>query len=275
MSKPDSSFRGQCAVVTGGAGLLGRALALTFAEAGMNVVVADLDDERAAIVAGEVCALGREAIAVRVDVADRDSMAALADAAYAKFGAVNVLVNNAGVVILKKFEEYTYDDWQRVLNVQMWGVINGVYAFLPRLLAQGGARHIVNVSSMSGIGLADMRQLNAPYVTAKFAVAGFTEVMAPALQDKGIDVSLLCPGFFVADPQTFPDSAFQMPSAAWYKHNLLDGFEVASEVLRGIAERRFYILPHRAGRDEVEQRQRRILEGFDQAARTSPPLQKP
>jgi NAD(P)-dependent dehydrogenase (short-subunit alcohol dehydrogenase family) len=266
------NFDGQCAVITGGGGLLGYNIAITFARAGMHIVVADLNLDNAETTVAAVRALGREAIAVRTDVGDRASMEALADAAYAQFGAVNVLVNNAGVAILKKFEDFAYEDWQRVINVQMWGVINGVHVFLPRLIAQGGARHIVNVASMSGVGMADMRQLNAPYVTAKFAVVGFTEVMAPAMREHGIGVSVLCPGFAVAEPESFPDTAFQMPSAAWYKDNLLNGLEVAREVLHGIDENRLYIFPHRAGRGEVEERQRRILAGFEQAERTSPPL---
>ena len=143
-------------------------------------------------------------------------------------------------------------------------------AFLPRLLAQGGERHIVNTSSMSGVGRADLRALNAPYVTAKFAVVGLSEVMAPSLAEHGIDVSVLCPGFAVADPESW--TSFPMPSAAWYEHNLLGADDVATEVVHGIRERRLHIFPHRAGRGEVEGRHARLIEGFDQAARTSRPL---
>ncbi len=266
-------FEGRTAVITGGGGLLGRAMAKTFAEVGMNVVVADVNEDAARATAEEVEAIGTRGIPVRTDVTDRSSMEALAARAYDELGAVHVLCNNAGLAVLRPFEELTYEDWDRVLGVQLGGVLNGVLAFLPRLLAQDGERHIVNTSSMSGLGRADLRLLNAPYVTAKFAVVGLTEVMAPALAEHGIGVSVLCPGYTVAEPAAV--TSFPMPSAAWYEHNLLRPEPVAEEVLHGIREERLYIFPHRAGRGEVEDRHVRILEGFEQASRTSPPLKDP
>lgn len=234
------------------------------------MVVADLDAAKAQETAAEVAALGRRSLAVPTDVTDRDSVAALADRAWAEFGSVNILCNNAGLAILKPFAELTADDWDRVLSVQLGGVVNGVMTFLPRLLVQGGERHIVNTSSMSGVGRADLRLLNAPYVTAKFAVVGMTEVMAPALAPEGIGVSVLCPGMTVLDPDSMRD--FPMPSAQWYEHNLMSAEPVGEEVLHGIREGRLHIFPHRAGRGEVEDRQELLLAGFDQASRTSPPL---
>jgi NAD(P)-dependent dehydrogenase (short-subunit alcohol dehydrogenase family) len=263
-----NAFEGKTAVITGGGGLLGRGMALAFAREGMSVVVADLDEGRARATAKEVEALGVRAIAVRTDVTDRASFAELADRAYAEFGAVHVLCNNAGTAVLKRFEDLTYDDWDRVLAVQFGGVLNGVQTFLPRLIAQGGERHVVNTSSMSGVGRADLRTFNAPYVTAKFAVVGLTEVMAPALAEHGIGVSVLCPGYTVPDPAAV--TTFPMPSAAWYEHNLLGTDAVAQEVVHGIREERLYIFPHRAGLGEVVGRHERILEGFAQAALTSP-----
>ncbi len=261
-------FDGRCAVITGGGGLLGRGMARAFAKEGMNVVVADLNAEAAEATASEVEAIGTKAIAVRTDVTDPASMEVLADASYQAFGAVNVLCNNAGTAVLKPFVDLTRADWDRVLSVQFDGVLNGVLTFLPRLLAQGGDRHIVNTSSMSGVGRADLRMLNAPYVTAKFAVVGLTEVMAPSLAEHGIGVSVLCPGFTVADPKKV--TSFAMPSAAWYEHNLLTPEPVAAEVVHAIREGRMYIFPHRAGRSEVEGRHEMLMEGFDQAERTSP-----
>jgi NAD(P)-dependent dehydrogenase (short-subunit alcohol dehydrogenase family) len=264
-------FEGRCAVITGGGGLLGRGMATVFAQEGMNVVVADINGEAAADTAAVVEALGAKAVAVTTDVTDPTSMAALADRAYAEFGAVHVLCNNAGAAVLKPFVELTRADWDRVLSIQWGGVLNGILAFLPRLLEQGGDRHIVNTSSMSGVGRAELRLLNAPYVTAKFAVVGMTEVMAPSLAEHGIGVSVLCPGYTVADPAKV---TFAMPSAAWYEHNLLTAEPVAREVVHAIREGRLYIFPHRAGRGEIEGRQQRLIDGFDQAARTSPPLEE-
>jgi NAD(P)-dependent dehydrogenase (short-subunit alcohol dehydrogenase family) len=264
------TFEDRVAVITGGGGLLGRAMAVAFARAGMHVVAADIRQDAAEATAALVEAEGRRGIAVVTDVTSVESVAALADTAFGELGAVHLLCNNAGAAVLKPFEELTLDDWHRVLSIQFDGVLHGVHTFLPRLLAQPGERHIVNTASMSGVGLADMRELNAPYVTAKFAVVGLTEVMAPSLAKHGIGVSVLCPGFTVADPVAMKDGPFVMPSAAWYQHNLLGADAVADEVLHGVREGRLHIFPHRAGLGEVEGRHAKLLAGFEQAARTSP-----
>jgi NAD(P)-dependent dehydrogenase (short-subunit alcohol dehydrogenase family) len=263
-------FAGRCAVITGAGGLLGRSMARAFAEEGMNVVIADINESAAAATADEVKSIGTAGVPIRTDVTDPASMEELADQAFREFGAVHVLCLNAGAAVLKPFIELTRADWEQVLSVQFDGVLNGILAFLPRLLEQGGDRHIINTSSMSGVGRADLRALNAPYVTAKFAVVGLTEVMAAPLAQYGIGVSVLCPGYTVADPAGV--SSFAMPSAAWYEHNLLTPAQVATEVVHAIRQGRLYIFPHRAGRGEVEDRHQRLIEGFDQAARTSPPV---
>jgi NAD(P)-dependent dehydrogenase (short-subunit alcohol dehydrogenase family) len=155
-------FAGRCAVITGGGGLLGRGMATAFAREGMNVVVADLNEAAAQATAAAVEDIGTTAIPVRTDVTDPASVETLADRAYGEFGAVHVLCNNAGAAVRKPFVELTRSDWDRVLTVQWGGVLNGVLAFLPRLMDQGGDRHIVNTASMSGVGRADLRLLNAP-----------------------------------------------------------------------------------------------------------------
>lgn len=260
-----------CVVITGGGGLLGRAMAVAFAREGRDIVLADIDAQKLAESARAVEAEGQQALTVITDVSDAAAMEALAEAAWQRFGRVDRLCLNAGLAVLKPFTALTRADWDRVMGVQWEGVLNGVLAFLPRLIAQGGDRHILVVSSMSGVGRADLRQLNAPYVVAKFASAGLAEVMGPALAQEGIGVSLLCPGMTVADPAAMRDVEWPMPSAAWYKDNLLDAEQVATEVIAGIAERRFYIFPHHAGREEVLGRHARLMEGFDQATRAADP----
>jgi NAD(P)-dependent dehydrogenase (short-subunit alcohol dehydrogenase family) len=265
------SFASGCVIITGGGGLLGRGLALAFARRGASVVVADVNGAAALAVADEVAAVpGTRALAVTADVTDRASMHALAAAACDAFGAVRVLCNNAGLAILKPFAELTPQDWSRVLDIQLWGVLNGTYAFLPRLIAQPERSHIVNTSSMSGVGRADLRTGNAPYVTAKFAVTGLSEVMRPALAEHNIGVSVLCPGFTRADPGKV--TSFPLPSADWYRDNLLSPDQVAEETITGIMEDRLHIFPHRAGRQEVTDHQDLLLRAYDQADRTSPAL---
>ena len=268
------SLASGCVVITGGGGLLGRGLALAFARRGASVVVADVNGAAAQAVATEAAAVpGARALAVTADVTDRASMDALAETACDAFGAVRVLCNNAGVAVLRPFAELTPQDWTRVLDIQLWGVLNGTYAFLPRLIAQPERSHIVNTSSMSGVGRADLRTGNAPYVTAKFAVTGLSEVMRPALAEYNIGVSVLCPGFTRADPATV--TSFPLPSAEWYRDNLLSPDQVAQETITGIMEDRLHIFPHRAGRQEVTDRHDLLLQGFEAAALTSPPLPSP
>ena len=190
-------------------------MARAFARAGANVVLADISSESVERAADEVRRLGGSAVSVVTDVTSLESSNELADRAYGAFGRVDILCNNAGTSVLRRFADLTHDDWAKVFSVQLGGVINGVLAFLPRMLEQGGGGHVVNTSSMSGVGRGDLRTLNAPYVAAKFAVVGLSETMAPALAGEGIKVSVLCPGFTVADPNAVTN--FAIPSAAWYE----------------------------------------------------------
>jgi NAD(P)-dependent dehydrogenase (short-subunit alcohol dehydrogenase family) len=242
--------------------MLGRSMALAFAAAGMNVVVADVREEAAQRVADEVAAKGVGALAVATDVADLASVTALADRAYGEFGAVNLLCNNAGRNLFKPLWELSAGEWQDTLSSHLGGVVNGVLAFLPRLMEQGGERHIVNTSSMSGVGLGSLRPTHVPYVAAKFAIAGMSEAMAPALAPHGIGVSVLCPGWVSADavPEVLA------PSAAFYKDDVLDPAHVGPIVLRGVQEGRLHIFTHPTGVAEVEQRHELLLRGFAQAS---------
>ena len=131
---------GRTAVVTGGGSGIGRAIVLELGGAGMNVVVADIEEDAARSVASEAEAAGARAIAVRADVSEFASMQALADAAYAEFGAVHVLCNNAGVLIFGDMQKLKIEDWNWLLGVNVFGVLNGIYAFLPRMLEARRAR---------------------------------------------------------------------------------------------------------------------------------------
>ena len=183
-------LRGRTAVVTGGASGIGRALILRFARDGANVVVADVDEPGMASVAGEAQALGVKAIAVRTDVSDLGQVQALAARAFDTFGTVHVLCNNAGVAAWGGIESATHRDWQWVLGVNLWGVIHGVEAFVPRMIARGEPGHIVNTASMAG--LIASKGLGV-YNTSKYAVVGLSETLAKDLRPYRIGVSVLCP----------------------------------------------------------------------------------
>jgi len=250
--------RGKCAVVTGGGGLLGRSMALAFGRAGMNVVVADVRDEPAQAVADEVAALGVGAKAVTTDVTQIDSVTGLAEQAYATFGQVNLLCNNAGTVTIGMPWELTLDDWNSVLQSHVGGVVNGLTAFLPRLIEQGGDRHIVNTSSMAGIGLASMRPTTLPYVAAKFAITGLSEALASALEPKGIGVSVLNPGLVNDDD----DPQFLTASGQFYKDEVLKSAGVGETVLRAVQGNQLHIFTHRTSWQEVLQRHELMVKSY-------------
>jgi NAD(P)-dependent dehydrogenase (short-subunit alcohol dehydrogenase family) len=183
-------LKGRTAVVTGGASGIGRALALRLAREGAGVVVADVDEAALAAVAGEAQALGVKALAVRTDVTDLAQVQALAARAFDAFGAVHVLCNNAGVAAWGGLETATHRDWQWVLGVNLWGVIHGIEAFVPRMIARGEPGHIVNTASMAG--LIASKGLGV-YNTSKYAVVGLSETLAKDLKPYRIGVSVLCP----------------------------------------------------------------------------------
>jgi NAD(P)-dependent dehydrogenase (short-subunit alcohol dehydrogenase family) len=184
------SFRGKVAVVTGGGSGIGRALTLALAREGARVVVADVDEAAMERVTREARGHGADALSVRTDVSDLAQVRALADRAWQAFGAVHVLCNNAGVAAWGSLDKVTHRDWQWVLAVNLWGVIHGVEAFVPRMIADGQGGHIVNTASMAGLIAS---QGLGVYNTSKYAVVGLSETLAKDLRGHGIGVSVLCP----------------------------------------------------------------------------------
>jgi NAD(P)-dependent dehydrogenase (short-subunit alcohol dehydrogenase family) len=187
---PVESFRDRVAVVTGGGSGIGRALTLALAREGARVVVADLDEPAMEGVVREARSHGVDALAVRTDVTDLLQVQALADRAWKAFGAVHVLCNNAGVAAWGGLERATHRDWQWVLGVNLWGVIHGIEAFVPRMIASGERGHIVNTASMAGLIAS---QGLGVYNTSKYAVVGLSETLAKDLKAYGFGVSVLCP----------------------------------------------------------------------------------
>ena len=182
---------GEVAVITGGASGIGRGTALALARHGADIVLADINDSRLAQVSDEIAALGRRAHTVHCDVARDADVARLADEAEATLGPVSLVMNNAGVVLRGALERVELADWQWCFGINVFGVIRGINAFLPRMIER---RHgyIVNTGSMAG--LVPLTGEGAPYIASKFAVVGLTEALALYARPFGIGVSLLCPG---------------------------------------------------------------------------------
>ena len=146
-----TTLEGKVAVVTGGGSGIGRALALALARERARVVVADVSETDAAETVRQVAAAGAEGLAIRTDVSDRRQVEALADRVFDRYGATHVLCNNAGVVVHGGLEAATWEDWQWVVGVNLWGVVHGLLAFVPRMVAGGEGGHVVNTASMAGL----------------------------------------------------------------------------------------------------------------------------
>ncbi len=182
---------GEVVVITGGASGIGRGTALAMAREGADVVLADVNDARLAEVTAEIAGLGRRALPVHCDVSRDEDVERLADEAEATLGPVGLLMNNAGVVLRGALEQVELADWQWCMGINVFGVVRGIHAFLPRMIERGRG-YIVNTGSMAG--LVALTGEGAPYIASKFAVVGLTEALALYARPLGIGVSLLCPG---------------------------------------------------------------------------------
>lgn len=271
------SFEGKVAVVTGAASGIGRALAGRFAAAGASVVLADVEAGPLEQAAAELAGGGATVLAVPTDVRHGESVDALRDAALDRFGAVHVLCNNAGVSTGGRLWEHSTDDWEWLLGVNLWGVIHGVRAFTPSLLAQGEG-HIVNTASIAGL-------LAPPYLgvynVTKHAVVALSETLFGELAMEGseVGVSVLCPGWVATriheSHRNRPDAApageedegvfgagFADVAAGLIAAGLAP-VAVADMVLDAVRDRRFYVLTHPDWTPLVADRMERIVRGDD------------
>jgi NAD(P)-dependent dehydrogenase (short-subunit alcohol dehydrogenase family) len=186
-----TDLSGKVAVVTGAGSGIGRGLVQRCVQAGMRVVAADV--EAGALDETVASAADGAAIGVVTDVSDGTAVEALAQRAYDTFGAVHLLCNNAGVFQAGVLWDRTVADWEWVLGVNVWGIIHGIRAFVPRMIASGEPGHIVNTSSLAGVV---SNAYSGPYTTSKFAALGLTECLAHdlAAANAPIGASVLVPG---------------------------------------------------------------------------------
>ena len=271
-------FVGKAAFVTGGASGIGLALGRAFAEAGCKVMLADIEETALDAALASLSGSGPEIRGVVCDVADPASVDAAAEVTFSAFGKVHILCNNAGVGA----PGGTLDNWRWVLDVNLFGVVNGVRAFLPHMRAHSEGGHIVNTASMAG--MANSRQGFAPYPASKFAVVGISEGLAKQVKPLGIGVSILCPRFVRTNilesarnrPKRYGSATPADTANPLYARFVeqvrtgIDPDEVARRVLAAIRDDELYIFTHPEGRGVIEERFQAILAAFDRAA--APPV---
>ena len=258
---------GKVAVVTGGASGIGKGIATELVAEGAQVVIADIQLDAMEATAQEI-----GAAAVQTDVSDPASVDALARTVLARYGAVHVVCNNAGIGPLAPVADLTLDDWRWILGVNLWGVIHGVHTFLPVLKQNREGGHIVNTASMAGL-VAGPR-LGA-YAAAKFGVVGLTEVLAAELaaDNSRVGVSVLCPGTVHTNigtssrnrPADLPDAGFKdidieledNPRYRWIYPE-----DAGAVVVRAIKRGDLYALTHPDWYPLVAERHEAIAEAF-------------
>lgn len=265
------AFRDRVAVITGGAGGIGRALAAAFAARGARLVLADIDDEALALAAKELAARGAQVLAVPSDVTRRESVAELADRTWRHFGGAHIVCNNAGIALLGELAGATPADWDAAMAVNFWGVVHGIDAFLPRLIDQGAGGHIVNTASMAG--LVGMQGLGI-YCATKFAVVGLSESLYRECRRHDIAVSVLCP--MIVDTNIGENSRRVLGHPPLERGagappggmagGVIAAEEVAKRAVRGIERRDLYIFTHPEQREFLRRRAARQDAMFDDDA---------
>ncbi|MUL78233.1 SDR family oxidoreductase [Mycolicibacterium sp. CBMA 226] len=247
-----STFGGGVAVITGAGAGIGAGLARHASRLGMTVVLADIDVAAVAALRDEICAAGGTAVDAVCDVRDAAAVQRLADRVFDEFGAVRLLVNNAGVEQFGYLWDTPLANWQRIVDVNINGVFHGIRAFLPRMMSAGAPAWVWNLSSIGGVAVVP---LQAPYIMSKHAVLALTECLNLEVQSAGhahhIHVQAVLPGAVVSNifesaggVDTGNTDAAEGQRAAMLdiKADAMDPLAAAQVIFDQAAEGRFYLI---------------------------------
>ncbi len=267
-------FAGKTAVVTGGASGIGRGLADRFAEARMNVVLADIEEEALEKAVKEMEELQHSVMGVVTNTMRKESIQELLDKTVAEFGNVHILCNNAGIAAgtpgVKGVWEIPDADWEWTMGVNFYGVLYGIQVFVPHMLAHGEPSHIVNTASLAGLTPG-----GGPYGVTKHGVLVLTEGLQRDFQmnNANISASVLCPGFVNTNitnaernrpdgMETEPLGEVSPEQRAYFEQMIAQGMQpsaIADIVFKAIEEENLYILPHPAWDDNIRARVDAVL----------------
>jgi NAD(P)-dependent dehydrogenase (short-subunit alcohol dehydrogenase family) len=268
------TLQGKGAVVTGGASGIGLATARLLGGRGARVVLADVEQTALSDAVDGLRRASVDAHGVVCDVRDLRAVEALADRSFALLGHVDVVFNNAGVAIGGSVVEMSHDDWRWVIDVNLWGPIHGVEAFLPRMIEQGTGGHVLFTSSFAGlvpnVGL-------GPYCVTKYGVVALAEVLARELREHDIGVSVVCPMRAATNigasernrpqeyggPDVSPRVLDQDETNAQLAGRVIPVEDVARQVVDAILANRLYVLTHVESRDPIRRRFERIDRSFE------------
>lgn len=266
---------GRTAFVTGAGQGIGLGIARSLAKAGVNVALADIDAGALSTAKAGIEALGGRALAVPVDVSDAEAMAAAAQTVDRAFGELHILVNNAGVAIAPRpISQIAAEDWDWLIGVNVHGVLHGLRFFLPLIRRHGGGGHVVNTASIGGLQVRPGRGTGG-YAATKYAVVAISESLEHELAAEAIGISVLCPAAVdtsIYDSPRRRPARFGGPGAvpdikAEMLPNALPPEIIGERVVHAIRTNEFFVFTHEAPRAWIEERHRRLMEGFDRAAR--------
>jgi NAD(P)-dependent dehydrogenase (short-subunit alcohol dehydrogenase family) len=238
-------FNGKTAFITGGASGIGLGMAKAFAGVGMNVVIADIREDRLAVAESELEDISAKFLSLQVDTTKPSDLATAAKAVGKTFGPLHVLCNNAGIGGGGKILETPEERWRHVTEINLWGPLNGIREFLPGMIEHGEEGHVVNTASFSGI---EGHHHQSSYGTSKFAVVGMSEFLRNDMADTNIGVSVLCP-HVVDTPIFYPDVApgdskameDKKKTMPWLEQLAVSPDTVGQQVLSAMRTGEFYI----------------------------------